>query len=261
MRSGEHIVLESDVRDLPRMNGPRKVHASVQCRSALRRRRLALTIIDYYYLAVRAARRGSADREYVLDLRFVDPRFMMSRTVPWHCIWAALPLTTAAIVGSVWLATGTVSSPRLPAALVVTGLIAATALAYLWVGIRLVEAVALHSLHGRAALLEYRGGLGTFRRLRPFLRKLAAHVQLAAADRRSTRAAHLRDELREHHRLKEDGVLSVAAYDASRARILAQHCATGASPVVPVRPPVMRRVPVLRGIEAGANSRAVVAED
>jgi hypothetical protein len=81
----------------------------------------------------------------------------------------------------------------------------------------------LHSLHGRGALLEYRGGAGTLRRARPFMRKLAAHVQLAAAARRATMAEHLRDELREHYRLKEAGVLAPGTYDACKRRILARH--------------------------------------
>src|SRR5262249_3055400 len=122
-----------------------------------------------------------------------------------------------------WYASEAPSPTHDLAALVSAALIAATALAYLSAGRRLIETVALFSLHGRAAVLEYHGGLGTLRRVRPFMRKLAAHVQLAVAARRSTKAEHLRDELREHHRLKEDGVLSAETYDACKARILAQH--------------------------------------
>jgi hypothetical protein len=48
-------------------------------------------------------------------------------------------------------------------------------------------------------------------------------VRLAAAARRSTMAEHLRDELREHYRLKEIGVLADETYDASKVRILARH--------------------------------------
>ena len=92
------------------------------------------------------------------------------------------------------------------------------------------ETLDLHAaafvFHGRAVLLEYTSGPGTARLARPFMRKLAAHIQLAAAARRSTHAEHLRDELREHHRLKEAAVLSVEQYEASKVRILAQHTVT-----------------------------------
>jgi len=50
-----------------------------------------------------------------------------------------------------------------------------------------------------------------------------AHIRLAAAARRHTKAEHLRDEMREHQRLRELGVLSVGDYEVSKARILGQH--------------------------------------
>lgn len=224
MRAGEHIVLETEVREIPRLQSPRRMHGSVQCRSRLRRQSLTLSIIDYYYLAVRVGRGGAATTDYVLDLRFVDPSFVLTRIVPWRCIWAALALTVAAAATSaLWYATETSPRARHFAGMAFEALVVGMTLAYLVVAARLVETVVLYSLHGRAAVLEYRGGLGTLRRARPFLRRLSAHVQLAVTARRVTRAEHLRDELREHHRLKQDGVLAAATYDASKARILAQH--------------------------------------
>ena len=223
MQAAEHIILESDVREIPQLRSRRREHASLQCRSRLQRRSLNLSIIDYYFLGVRLVQRATAPLEYVLDLRFVDPSFSMTRRVPWRCIWAALALTAAAAVCALWYAAETALRERHVAALVVAALFAATTLAYLVVAARLVETVTVRSLHGRAAVLEYRGGAGTLRRVRPFMRKLAAHVQLAAAARRASMAEHLRDELREHYRLKEAGVLAGETYDACKARILARH--------------------------------------
>ena len=184
---------------------------------------MKLSIIDYYYLGVCMVQSAAAPQEYVLDLRFVDPAFVLTRRIPWRCIWAALALTAAAAAATMWFAAETGSRPRHLAAVISAALFAGAALAYLAVAARFVETVALRSIHGRAAVLEYRGGVGTLRRARPFLRTLAAHVRLAAAARRSTMAEHLRDELREHYRLKEVGVLAGETYDASKARILARH--------------------------------------
>jgi hypothetical protein len=78
-------------------------------------------------------------------------------------------------------------------------------------------------MHGAARLLECTGGLGTFRVFRPFMAPLAAHIRLAAGARRHTKAEHLRDEMREHLRLKESGVLSAGEYEKAKARILGQH--------------------------------------
>lgn len=53
MQAAEHIVLESHAREVPQLRSLRREHASLQCRSRLRRRRLDLSIIDYYCLGVR----------------------------------------------------------------------------------------------------------------------------------------------------------------------------------------------------------------
>ena len=222
MQAIEHIVLEAETPEVPQLRSRRRVHASLGCRSRLRRRSLHLSIIDYFYLGIRVGQSGAAAREYVLDLRFVDPSFALTRHIPWRCIWTALALTAAG-AGAMWYAVETASRPRLLAAEFSATLFVGATLAYLAVAVRLVETVALHSLHGRVAVLEYRGGAGTLRRIRPFMLKLGAHVRLAAAARRSTRVEHLRAELREHYRLKEAGVLAGEAYDAGKARILAQH--------------------------------------
>ena len=82
---------------------------------------------------------------------------------------------------------------------------------------------ALYSLHGRATLLTYTGGPGTLRAVQNVGGKLASHIRLAIARRRASKAEYLRDEMREHFRLKEAGVLQQEMYEASKARILAQH--------------------------------------
>jgi hypothetical protein len=189
LQAAEHIVLESDAHDVPQFHAGRRVHAVLQCRSRLRRRSLRISVVDYYYLAVSVGRSGAAPREYVLDLRFVDPRFTLTRHTPWGCIWVALTMTLAtAAASALWYATGTASRSHHLAATAAAALWGVTALAYLVVAARLVESVALRSLHGRATVFEYRGGIGTLRRMRPFMRELAAHVQLAAAARRSSKA-------------------------------------------------------------------------
>lgn len=223
MQAAEHIVLESDEREVPRFHSQRRVHATLQCRSRLQRRRLNLSIIDYYYLGVCMVRSLGPPQEYVLDLRFVDPSFVLSRHVPWRWIGAALALTAISAACAMSDSVGALLLARHVAAPAYAALLASTALAYWLAATRLVETVSLHSINGRAALLEYRGGAGTLHRLRPFLVKLAAHVQLAAAARRASMAEHLRDELREHYRLKEAGVLAAETYDACKRRVLARH--------------------------------------
>src|ERR1700745_2456363 len=91
MPTTEHILLESDVREIPDLQSARKVHARVELRSRLRRRVLQLEIIDYYYLSVHL-RSLATELEYVLDLRFVDTPLRFARRVAWRCMTPSLVL-------------------------------------------------------------------------------------------------------------------------------------------------------------------------
>jgi hypothetical protein len=88
---------------------------------------------------------------------------------------------------------------------------------------RTTETLTLYSVHGRACLLEYTGGLGTFRALRAFNQLLQGHLRHAVAARRRSLADHLRDEMREHARLRGLGVLTENDYEIGKRRILAAH--------------------------------------
>lgn len=185
-------------------------------------RHLELAIIDYYYLAVRTGRSGS-ERDYVLDLRFIDGSLRARRHIPWIWILLNLALASVAALGVWQLVSSTALfwwQHRLLLGATTLGLTACCGLVSAW---RTTESLSLRSVHGGATLLEFTGSLGTLRSSRKFAAKLAAHIQFACAHRRATRAEHLRDEMREHFRLKEAGVLSREQYEASKSRILDQH--------------------------------------
>jgi hypothetical protein len=223
MSTTEHILLESDVREVPDAGAARKVHAHIGLESRLRRRALQLEIIDYYYLSVRSWRAHTPVAVYVLDLRFVDAAPRLSRHIAWRWMAAALFLIALASAIAGWLGPfGSHPQPHnwLVPCLAAMGLgtLAALTCAY-----RTNETVTVCSATGRAKLMEFTGSLGTLRALRLFMAKLAAHTQLATAARRRSRSAHLRDEMREHFRLKELGLLSAEEYESAKARILGQH--------------------------------------
>jgi hypothetical protein len=222
MPTAEHILLESEFREVPGLRAARKVHGRVSFRSRLRRRAVELHLIDYYYLAVRSRSR-STWLEYVLDLRFVD-RPRVSRHFAWRWITASLLLTGLAyeILVRPWASASPWWQRHWLTAYATVS--AAWAVATFVAVYRTTETVRLLSTDGAARLLECTGGLGTLRDLRRFMTKVAAHVQLAVAARRSTQAEHLRDEMREHLRLKELGVLSQPEYESAKVRILHQHC-------------------------------------
>jgi hypothetical protein len=229
MPKTEHILLESDSRQVPDPGDARTVHARIEFRSRLRRRVLRLEIIDYYYLSVRSHSR-SVLREYVLDLRFVGaPRWL--RHISWR--WFTFPLVLLVLASGFASQIHPSASPWLPHDWLAVCVIVVVAWGFATlVGVyRTTETVSLFSTHGAARLLECTGGLGTFHDVRRFMATLAVHIRLASGARRRTRAEHLRDEMREHLRLKEIGVLSAAEYEAAKVRILRQHSPAAQLPI------------------------------
>jgi hypothetical protein len=224
MRASEHILLESpEAREVPDLRTARKVHARLALRSRLRRHVLELALIDLCYLAVRTQRWRRPQMRYVLDLRFVDPTPRHARHVPWRWIAASVLIGALAVLAARYISLSPIrwwQNPALPACLALYALALGATVVSLY---RTTETVSLHSVNGHAQLLEYTGGVGTFRALRTFHRLLKAHLHHAVAARRRALAEHLRDEMREHSRLRALGVLSEGDYETSKRRILATH--------------------------------------
>ena len=88
---------------------------------------------------------------------------------------------------------------------------------------RTVESLEFVSVHGGATLISVVGGIGSARAGKQFFVELIKSINAAKAARPQERPQLLRDEMREHHRLRELGVLSEQQYEQSKARILASH--------------------------------------
>src|ERR1700680_1950695 len=175
MTTTEHVLLESDFRQVPDLQDARTVPARIEFPSRLRRRVLQLEIIDYYYLSVRSHSR-SIRLEYVLDLRFVDaPRRL--RHISWR--WITFSLVLLALASGIASridpsATRWWQHEWLLGCVPVIGVWVFAALVGVY---RTTETVSLFSNYGAARLLECTGGLGTFQALRRFMTKLAAHIR------------------------------------------------------------------------------------
>lgn len=224
---GEHILLESEQEHVvPDPRGPRRRNARVEVPDRMRRRVLRLEIIDYFYLSVRVQRSQSVMAEYVLDLRFVDPAVRVSRHIASRWLVATVALAALAVAFGLRAQGSAEPGNWLVACLIASTLTIGAGFVCAY---RTTETLSVCSVHGRARLIEYKGTFGLGRALRPFLVKLSAHLRIAVAARRPAKAPHLRDEMREHARLHQAGVISKVEYEAGKARILAAHAPGGAS--------------------------------
>jgi hypothetical protein len=84
------------------------------------------------------------------------------------------------------------------------------------------EKILFYTLNGRAQAIRFSAGLGTIRRFRKLLPRIVAAVDRAAQSVGEETAVFLRAEMREHYRLRGDGILSDQECSASTGRILSR---------------------------------------
>jgi hypothetical protein len=219
----EHISMggEDDTEPMPRA-GAGSVGATLRVADELRGCVTSLTLLDDRYLKVRLERGRTPRREYLVDLRFLDPTPVRGRTISWRLIKGAAGAAGASLV--VALAT-LVLGTRVPAGALsgVSILLATLAVCGLLLGLyRSRETVSFLSVHGRAPLVRIEGGFGCARTIIEFAPRVAATVKDLRSRERSM-AEFLRDEMREHFRLREEKALSQQDYERSRVRILRAH--------------------------------------
>jgi hypothetical protein len=221
---GEHIHIEAEPGsvDAPPAHRLRKVRTSYLLKSTLRGCETEVSILEDHFITVRTVRPDAEPRKYEVDLRFANPKPVRVRSVSWFWFTLASCMALLAAGGllGTWADAGRWSSPIFLAALVT--LIASGGATIMFLR-RTVESLEFVSMHGGATLVSVVGGIGSARAGKRFFIELIKSINAAKAARAQERPQLLRDEMREHHRLRELGVLTEQQYQQSKARILASH--------------------------------------
>ena len=84
------------------------------------------------------------------------------------------------------------------------------------------EKIVFRTLHGRAAAIRFGAGLGTMRRFHKLVPRLIEAIANAAESMHEETAVYLRAEMREHYRLRGDGIISEEECAESTERILGE---------------------------------------
>lgn len=219
----EHICLESEevVVAEPRLavrSGP-----TFRFESRLPAAETEFTFSTDHRLTVRSHRPRRPVCKYVIDLRFVDPDAIVGRRIAWRWWQGAAVLAGLAALGQ-WLPARFGDADWQQATWPAAAALAITAACLGFVGLlRTRDIVELRSVHGAAPLAGIAGRLGSARTTGSFVAELAHRVNAALARSAQSKQQFLRDEMREHHRLWSEGVLSDAVYEASKLRILRAH--------------------------------------
>lgn len=221
---GEHIHIEAepDTVAAPTVLRRRKVLSNYALKSRLRGCETEVSIHEDHFIAVRTVRPDAQPRKYEVDLRFANPKPVIVRSVSWFWLALAACLMLLAASGLIvtWTDAGRWSSPIFLTAL---GTLLAAGGATAMFLRRTVESLEFISAHGGATLLSVVGGIGSARAGKRFFIVLIKNINAAKTARPQNGPQFLRDEMREHHRLRELGVLSEQQYQQSKARILASH--------------------------------------
>lgn len=220
---GEHIHIEAEPDSVaaPAQLRRRKVRSSFTLSSRLHGCETEVAIHDDHFVAVRSVR-PDTQQQYEVDLRFANPKPLLVRSVSWFWLGltACLLLLAAGGIGSTWSDAARWSSPIFLISVATLLATAGTTIMFLR---RTVESLEFVSMHGGATLVSVVGGVGSARAHKRFFIDLIKSIHAAKAQRPQERPQFLRDEMREHHRLRELGVLTEQQYQQSKARILASH--------------------------------------
>ena len=220
----EHIHIEAEPGSVaaPTAHRLRKVRTSYALKSRLRGCETDVSIFEDHFVAVRTVRPDAQPRKYEFDLRFANPKPVRVRSISWFWLTLAtsMILLGAGGVWATWTDAARWSSPIFLSALVT--LVASGGAIAMFLR-RTVESLEFVSQHGGSTLLSVVGGIGSARAGKRFFIELIRSINAAKMLRPQERPQLLRDEMREHHRLRELGVLSEQQYEQSKARILASH--------------------------------------
>jgi hypothetical protein len=219
----EHISLEStpEPATTPSAAARRKVRAVYELKSSLRGCSTELSLLEDHFVSVRSVRPGGELKDYVLDLRFANAKPVLVRRIAWT--WLVLSLVFALLsVAAGWLYFSA-NTPLVPTLSVGATMLAGVAVSLFVFLRRTTESLEFTSVHGQVTLISITGGIGSGRSGKTFFVNLIKSINAAKTARLQTKPDFLRDEMREHHRLRELGVLSQQEYEAGKMRILAAH--------------------------------------
>lgn len=221
----EHIALEASPEDTHPASRRvrRKVRLTYSLKSPLHGCHTDLALLEDHFLAVRCLRPGEPPKQYDVDLRFANAQPVRVRAIAWTWLIVTiglLALAAATIVSVLKSAADPWARPGFIAAWATLGISIGTFMLFLR---RTTESLEFRSVHGQATLVSVTGGIGSTRNGKRFFVELIKDIHAAKATRPPEKQHFLRDEMREHHRLRELGALSKQEYEASKARILRAH--------------------------------------
>ncbi|MFQ6004445.1 MAG: hypothetical protein ACE5OQ_02990 [Woeseia sp.] len=215
--ASEHILIGGDETDTP--DEPAAVGKRMILANRARGIETELTFFDEGFLKVRECRRKKLTKDYLLELRFLNPTPTTIKRIVLPSLWTAMCCGGAAAVS--WL-TGVFTSLdayTFPAsiALATVALVAILLFTY-----QSGEKVLFFTASGNVPVLMLLSSFGCFRRCRRIVPKISHAIGVAGRKNSVDEEAYLRAEMQDHYRLKNDGIITPRACSTATGRILAR---------------------------------------
>jgi hypothetical protein len=219
---GEHISLESEISETRAKPNLSRTRLSFELSHRARGIATEVSILEEHYAAISTQRRGE-EKIHNVDLRFVDPKPVAFRNISWRWLYVTLALvvlTAATILMDVYVKHAIIANYGLSAAILATTFAICSGLLFFYYT---TESIHFLTVHGRASVIGMSGSLGMLRKAKRCAAEIVKHVKIAHAHFKQAKTSYLRDEMREHTRLFEQGALTEQQYQDAKMRVLQAH--------------------------------------
>ena len=223
----EHCVLEDLTVEMTGISAavahqarqPAEVGEEFDIRDALRGRHTRVRLYLEGWADIEVARRGRRADYHRIDLRYLDPVPSTTTHYPVALVkatGAAAAITAVAAIPAWfgWLSSYSIPATIAAGSVTLGGLVAAFYLSH--------EKIVFRTLHGRANTIRFGAGLGTMRRFHKLVPRLIEAIANAAESIHEETSVYLRAEMREHYRLRGDGIITDEECSAATERILSE---------------------------------------
>ena len=215
----EHISLGEDFAVLAGAEEPEKITERFEYQNRTCGKRAELILYEEGYLRVREWQRKKRVRDYLLSLRFMGTDTIVTRKLPMRVLHVAAGFAGFGALCSLvaWLTTW--DGFFVPAA--VAGFVGAVMSSMLFLYLA-HEKTMFSTASGGAVALTLLGTADSFKRCRAMIPLIQDAIEEAQAKNVQNRSDYLRQEMREHYRLREFGVIDHDVCSEATRKILSE---------------------------------------
>lgn len=223
LEQAEHFVLESEPEPIhneaPSTPATRTVRRKFEVKDGARKHVTQFILYEEGVLDFNETRRGNLVKAHRLMLRYLDSVPTIDTYTAKRGFKVALGFAGAAALALLLAQFDALASYAWAGALTAAAAASSTALIAAYLS---HQSIVFQTLHGRSPALRLHAGFGVRRRYHAILPELSEAIEAASEDIGNDTAVFLRQEMREHYRLRGDGVLTPEDCETGTSRILRQ---------------------------------------